>query len=302
MSVDTISPSQLHSLIKAGSPLVILDVRLEGDHERGHLPGARSNCVFEVAFGDRLADTAPDKDTPVCVYGVERSSRESVMAAEKLRRAGYRKILNLVDGFVGWRDAGLPTEKKSDTPAADVPVPDGERPIDLKESRIEWTGRNLLNKHSGTVALKSGSLRFTKGRLTGGEFVFDMNAMSCSDLAGNAMHDVLIAHLKSDDFFDVEVYPEARFVVWAAEPIIPATSGAPNLHVRGQLTLKDVVKPFEFPVVAGFTPEGKPAAQAVLAFDRTLWNVVYGSGKLFSNLGGHLVNDQIEIQLRIVVA
>jgi hypothetical protein len=37
-----------------------------------------------------------------------------------------------------------------------------------------------------------------------------------------------------------------------------------------------------------------------LAIDRTLWNVLYGSGKYFRRLGGHLVNDQIEIQLRIV--
>ena len=48
------------------------------------------------------------------------------------------------------------------------------------------------------------------------------------------------------------------------------------------------------------TPEGKFAAQASFAIDRTLWEVLYGSGKYFRNLGGHLVNDLIELQLRIV--
>ena len=51
---------------------------------------------------------------------------------------------------------------------------------------------------------------------------------------------------------------------------------------------------------AGITAEGKAAAQASFAIDRTRWNVKYGSGRLFRNLGGHLVNDMIELQLRIV--
>ena len=46
--------------------------------------------------------------------------------------------------------------------------------------------------------------------------------------------------------------------------------------------------------------DGRPAAQATFSFDRTLWNVLYGSGRWFHRLGGHLVNDLVEIQVRIV--
>jgi hypothetical protein len=70
--------------------------------------------------------------------------------------------------------------------------------------------------------------------------------------------------------------------------------------VQGELILKNVTRPVEFLATAGMTPEGKAAAQASLAIDRTLWEVLYGSGKYFRNLGGHLVNDLIEFQLRIV--
>jgi hypothetical protein len=77
--------------------------------------------------------------------------------------------------------------------------------VDLRESRIEWTGRNLLNSHHGVIGLKEGSLEYEHGRLTGGKFVIDMNA-------------------------------------------------------------------------------------------------IYGSGKFFRNLGMHLVNDMIEIRLRVVTA
>jgi hypothetical protein len=56
----------------------------------------------------------------------------------------------------------------------------------------------------------------------------------------------------------------------------------------------------EFIASAGLTSEGKAAAQAAFAIDRTQWNVLYGSGKYFRHLGEHLVNDLIEIQIRVV--
>ena len=42
------------------------------------------------------------------------------------------------------------------------------------------------------------------------------------------------------------------------------------------------------------------AAQAVFAFDRTVWGSIYGSGKFFQRLGMHLVNDLIEVQVRLL--
>ena len=36
--------------------------------------------------------------------------------------------------------------------------------------------------------------------------------------------------------------------------------------------------------------------------DRTDWGVLYGSGRFFRRLAGHLVNDSIELQLRLLTA
>jgi ABC-type phosphate transport system auxiliary subunit len=52
--------------------------------------------------------------------------------------------------------------------------------------------------------------------------------------------------------------------------------------------------------VAGRTPEGRVAAQATLVFDRTEFGSTYGSARFFQSLGRHLVNDQVEIQVRLV--
>jgi hypothetical protein len=42
------------------------------------------------------------------------------------------------------------------------------------------------------------------------------------------------------------------------------------------------------------------AAQGHLEFDRTRWDVQYGSGKFFALLGKHLVNDLVQLHLKIV--
>jgi polyisoprenoid-binding protein YceI/rhodanese-related sulfurtransferase len=295
-----IDPPELARRMKTSVTPVLIDVRLEEDYRAGHLPAAKNNCVYEVSFYERMGDVAPRKDVAVCVYGAASESCEARMAAEKLVRAGYGEVLEMRAGLDGWKAAGFEVKSEGASKQDNPAPPEGWREIDLTESRVEWAGRNLLNKHYGSIALKSGKLQFNQGELRSGEFALDMHAIVCHDLSGDQLHDVLIAHLQSDDFFDVEVYPEGRFVITSTESVPRATPGAPNLKVHGELTLKNVTRPVEFLATAGLTPEGKAAAQASLTIDRTFWNVIYGSGKYFQNLGGHLVNDMIELQLRIV--
>lgn len=277
-----------------------LDVRLADDHEAERLPGSVGNCVFEVSFLDRLADAGVNPETPVVVYGAAKDSAESAMAVEKLLRAGFTRVHHLEDGLEGWKAAGLGTEIGQALPAPAGPPADGTVPVDLAESRVEWTGRNLLNKHWGTLAIKQGSLEFRGGELVGGEFVFDMKGMKCADLEGSELHDVLIAHLESDDFFDVEHFPEARFVITENHVGPRATPGSLDQQLRGDLTLKGTTKPVAFLISAGTTDDGRVAAQATLSFDRTEWGVLYGSGKFFRRLAGHLVNDVIDLQVKVV--
>ncbi|MES2920748.1 MAG: YceI family protein [Verrucomicrobiota bacterium] len=297
-----ITASSLKQLLAGPSPPVLVDVRLEEDCKCSRLPHALSNCVYEIIFLERMPALAPDLRTPVCVYGADSASLESRMAAEKLRRHGYTAVYDFRDGFEGWKSAGYPLDVSPVSAAVSPVIPEGVHSIDLGESSIRWIGRNLLNRHEGFIGLKSGSLRIESGKLAGGEFTIDMQAITCLDLTGNSLHDVLIRHLRDHDFFDAGVYPEASFVVTRANHLSDATPGSPNLTVTGILTLKGVSGTLEFPACAGVTADGKLAAQATIAFDRTLWNVLYGSGKWFRHLGGHLVNDLIDLQLRIVSA
>ncbi|HEY2573923.1 MAG TPA: YceI family protein [Verrucomicrobiaceae bacterium] len=295
-----ISPQELDRMRAQQPGLAVVDVRLPEDFESSHLPGALHQCVYEVAFLDELQKKIPGKSGALCVYGAAPDSHESRVAAEKLERAGFTNVIELRDGVQGWRAANLAVEEVK-TPPPLPTISDGRYAIDLAESKVTWIGRNLLNQHWGHVAISGGHVEFRQGRPVFGEATLDLRRISCADLAQSELHDVLIHHLESDDFFDVARFPEAKFSFQAPE-ICSDKSGCRNLKLRGDLTLRGVTKPLVIEAAAGFTPEGKAALQSVFTIDRTQWGVIYGSGKFFRKLAGHLVNDEIELQLRVVTA
>jgi rhodanese-related sulfurtransferase len=136
--IQTIEP---RNKLESARPPFLVDVRLPEDFKAAHIPRAISNCVYEVAFRDRMQDIAPDHTRVVVVYGHDSESYEARIAAEKLSRAGYAQVYEYRHGLAGWPAAGGQIERRG-TPAAEPQIADGTHPIDLAQSRIEWTGRN----------------------------------------------------------------------------------------------------------------------------------------------------------------
>lgn len=174
--------------------------------------------------------------------------------------------------------------------------------MNLEESKVEWTGRNLLNKHRGSIRMQRGRLELKDGVVVGGEVDIDVTAdgIKCYDLEGTDLHGVLVSHLTSDDFFDAERFPTATFHITGSEAIAGATEGQPNTVVRGNLTLKGVTNPWSFEATLGHNADGKFGGQAVASFDRTAWGVLYGSASFFKRLSFALVSDFIQLEMRLV--
>ncbi len=280
-----IIPEQLKNI---DSQIQLLDVRLPEVFEAAHLTGAKNNCVLEVEFLSRLEATAPDPEAMTVLYGPDDTNQEASVAFKKLTKKGYSDLHILAGGFEAAKNI-LPIETGEPLPAP-PPAPNGRFSIDLEESRCEWTGRNLVNKHTGTVAITSGHLDFNNGTLSGGEIILDLKKMKCSDLEGSDLHQVLIDHLHSDDFFDVEKFPHV-------------TVSLDNLkegNATAQVTMKGVTHQVSIPTRGGLNEDGLPVAQASCCIDRTKWGVIYGSKKFFHKLAGHFVHDDIELDLRIV--
>ena len=99
----------------------------------------------------------------------------------------------------------------------------------------------------------------------------------------------LESHLKSEDFFGVDIYPEASLTIKSSK-----RSNNGNYLADGDITIKGITQPVSFKI--SFKNN---EAEAKLTFDRTKHNVTYRSGNFFQNLGDKLIYDDIEIKAQL---
>ncbi|NAS11794.1 YceI family protein [Poritiphilus flavus] len=164
------------------------------------------------------------------------------------------------------------------------PVDGEKKTVKTESSTVTWKAYKVTGSHTGTVNLNSGSLEFEAGKLIGGEFEVDMTSLISTDLEGE-YKGKLEGHLKSDDFFGVETHPTSKLVFTNV-----TASGKNSYEVTGDLTIKGITKPITFDVsIYG------SKATATLKVDRAEYNVRYGSGSFFENLGDKTIYDEFDL-------
>lgn len=294
-----ISCKELFERLSGGNAPLVVDVLPPEVFAARHLPGACNACVYEMIFRQGVAELAPDLSRALVVYDETGTTAAAATAREKLLAAGYRDILVLSGGLAGWAAAGYPVEQ-GDSATETAATRDGSYLLDPAASVLEWTGRNINNRHYGRIPFSGGELVIDRGELQQGKMVLDMTGISNLDLQDDTYRQMLISHLKSDDFFDVQRYPTATIVISGWQAISGAAPGRPDHVITGELTIKGVTRELSFPAIVMPQEDGSLKAQAIVDLDRTAWGISYGSGRLFEKLGMHLVNDRIDIELFIV--
>lgn len=299
-----LSPEELGRWIEDEKVFFLIDTLLSDHFRRIHLPSAINACVFEVTFIDQVKAVTEDKDAEIVLYGSSRRSLDAVTAAEKLQKEGYRNIHVLKGGVEAWRTAGLSLQgdaiEEPDDPQTllKLKMEDRVYRVDTDQSIIQWTGRNPNSNHFGTVKIANGELATKNGNITG-TFDIDMNSITNINLEGNELQPVLIAHLKSDDFFLTKLFPTAKFEITSAKPVKEPFLSVPNFEIKGTLGLRGVRAQQDFMATVTKTPENGLVAEAHFDIDRTRWGVIYGSTRFFEHLGMHLVFDLISLQIKI---
>jgi polyisoprenoid-binding protein YceI len=150
--------------------------------------------------------------------------------------------------------------------------------VDAERSKVEWLAKKVTGQHNGEVSLKEGSFDFTEGKLTGGTFTIDMTGITVLDLSGGSKAK-LQGHLNSDDFFGVTTYPTALFKITKAVP-----QGPGKYKVVGDITIKGKTEEIQFPASLE-EKNGTVTGTATLIIDRTKFDIRYGSGSFFDDLG-----------------
>jgi len=165
------------------------------------------------------------------------------------------------------------------------------------ESQVKWVGAKPGGEHFGRVFFHSGSLNMLEEKLSGGQFVIDMEAILVDDIEDAGMNKKLVQHLKSTDFFHVDSFKVATFQITRVEPAVENKKF--GSIVSGNLTIKGITKNISFPVKVEVDGDIIYAQSDRFVIDRTLWEVNYQSKKVFANLKDKFIHDDIAIEVRI---
>lgn len=165
-------------------------------------------------------------------------------------------------------------------------------PIDIKKSEVKWKGTKMrgLGKHEGIISIKNGYFETKDGEFYGGKIVFDMNSISVTDIPKREPipRRRLNNHLKSDDFFGVEKYPEAEFLI-----VKVLKKEKQNITVEGELSIRDVKDRITVLLEISRDNSEIRSISSKLEFDRFNWNIGYKG----SWADRTLVDKEIEITL-----
>lgn len=164
--------------------------------------------------------------------------------------------------------------------------------VQPENSEVKWTASKITGKHFGTIQVKSGTIEFDGDKFTGGQAVIDTPSLAVKDLTGESKGK-LEGHLKSADFFDTEKFPEAAVKITSVKP-----AGNNLYDVTADLTIKGITHPISFQAAVE-NKNGSAEASAKLKVDRTKYDIRYGSGKFFENLGDKTIHDDFTLDITV---
>lgn len=157
--------------------------------------------------------------------------------------------------------------------------------INPSKSKITWIGKKVTGQHEGTINLVEGALVFKGTKVAGGTFSVDMKSLTVTDLKAGEGKEKLEGHLTSADFFGTDKFPNATLVFKTI-----AEKSATVFTVTADLTIKGKTNPVTFDL----TVKGNTAL-ANVSIDRTKYDIKYGSGSFFENLGDKAISDNFDL-------
>ena len=101
--IESVTADEFENALYDGH-VQLLDVRSADEYAQGHIANAENIDVQQPDFIDKT-QAKLNHTNPVYVYC--RSGKRSMLAAQKLVKAGYQ-VVNLRDGILGWEAAGKP--------------------------------------------------------------------------------------------------------------------------------------------------------------------------------------------------
>lgn len=186
------------------------------------------------------------------------------------------------------------SKAKVSTTVGELGIPDGKYSLTKDKPSINWTAKKISGSgHSGIIPATNGKFKVEAGIITKGLVTFNMNGFEATDIDGDSKEN-FDSHLKNEDFFDVDKFPEATL-----------TFNSSSVNEDGTKTLSctldmhGIAVDYDIP----FKLKEQQLTQGGIGYnisgeffmDRTKHDIKYGSGSFFDNLGDKAINDDVLI-------
>ena len=108
MALKQVTRDMLMKMMDAEEDFILIDARTHEGYDKERLPGAIS--IPADRLGERIVRQYK-KDRTIVTYCSGWSCESSTIAAKKLEKLGFTRVLEYKGGLEDWKKAGFPLEK-----------------------------------------------------------------------------------------------------------------------------------------------------------------------------------------------
>lgn len=160
--------------------------------------------------------------------------------------------------------------------------------LNAKSSSISWTGKAAFNSYSltGSIKAKEGKLKIENDTIKNLEVVINMKSIHHENKD-------LKKHLKNKDFFEVNKFEDATFILTK-----PSVIDDNEAYVVGNLKIKD--KTHQKVVIVTLVENDNITLSFNTKLDRTKYGVTFNSPNFFKKMKENAIADEFTLKSELV--
>lgn len=106
-SYNELSCEEFQSSLQSASDYLLVDVRTPKEYRNGHVSNAINVSYFHSWFNDSIRKLDHNKT----IYMYCETQHRSPLASRKMKKMGFKKIIDLKGGFMKWEKNEMPIVK-----------------------------------------------------------------------------------------------------------------------------------------------------------------------------------------------
>jgi polyisoprenoid-binding protein YceI len=165
--------------------------------------------------------------------------------------------------------------------------------LDKSHSNVKFSVTHMVvSEMEGSFKLFDGTMEHSKDDFSDARIDFSVDVSSID--TDNERRD---GHLKQDDFFNAEKYPQMKFQSTSFKPL-----GNNKYKLDGNLTIRDVTKPVSFDVTYGGSVADKGGAKSGFKAKTTINRFDYGlKWDRATEAGSLVVSKEVDITVNVAL-